>query len=437
MKKQSESGQILVVFAIALVALLGFTSLAVDVGMTYADRRYNQSNADTASLAGGGAVAQYLDDHGISWDTFSRVCNSYNVVVDQGLINAAFNAANSRAAANKVVNLETNITHKHGIVVTCVNDPNHFERHIDVQTMVTSKVTTMTIQLFFGGEVKNTVNAVVRVHPRTELAYGRAIVSLSNDCHQGGVTFDGNNIVNINGGGVFSNSCIDVNGSKVNVEVMSGDIQYTSGYTNPSGATVNPTPSQSSQKMPIMQIDPPSCGNGPVKSITNGGTIDPGNYSKIKLTGGTLHLNPGLYCMSGDVDLSGSATITNDPNEGGVTLYMMANGSSLKITGGNTHVVLSAPTSDAGGGIDGILIYLPDSNTTGSVDMEGDGSSSYTGAVYGRYTTIDVGGNSGINPTFHTQLIGNYVKVHGNSEIDINYSSDKANTVDPQLDMMQ
>ena len=63
-KPTRENGQILVIFVVALTALLGLTALAIDGGMIFADRRYSQSVADTASLAGAGAAAQYLEKNG-------------------------------------------------------------------------------------------------------------------------------------------------------------------------------------------------------------------------------------------------------------------------------------------------------------------------------------------------------------------------------------
>lgn len=47
-----ESGQTLVMVALALIALLGFLALAIDVGVLYAWRRNMQNAADAAALAG-------------------------------------------------------------------------------------------------------------------------------------------------------------------------------------------------------------------------------------------------------------------------------------------------------------------------------------------------------------------------------------------------
>lgn len=49
---RSESGQVLPLFALFLVVLLGFGALAIDVSRAYADLRFYRSVADSASLAG-------------------------------------------------------------------------------------------------------------------------------------------------------------------------------------------------------------------------------------------------------------------------------------------------------------------------------------------------------------------------------------------------
>jgi hypothetical protein len=51
-----QSGQMLLVAALSMAVLLGFTAMAIDVGMAYQDRRDLQNDADAAALAG----AQHL-----------------------------------------------------------------------------------------------------------------------------------------------------------------------------------------------------------------------------------------------------------------------------------------------------------------------------------------------------------------------------------------
>lgn len=51
-QNQGERGQFLIIFALGLVVVLGFTALAIDAGLLYEDRRHLQNTADAAALAG-------------------------------------------------------------------------------------------------------------------------------------------------------------------------------------------------------------------------------------------------------------------------------------------------------------------------------------------------------------------------------------------------
>ena len=55
-KNKREGGQIIVLFAVSLVAILVVAALAVDGGMLYAERRHAQNAADAASMAGGSSI---------------------------------------------------------------------------------------------------------------------------------------------------------------------------------------------------------------------------------------------------------------------------------------------------------------------------------------------------------------------------------------------
>jgi Flp pilus assembly protein TadG len=47
-----EGGQTLLIFVLALTVLLGFTTMAIDLGLFFQDRRHLQNTADAAALAG-------------------------------------------------------------------------------------------------------------------------------------------------------------------------------------------------------------------------------------------------------------------------------------------------------------------------------------------------------------------------------------------------
>ncbi len=431
--QKSEKGQILVIFVVALVALLALTALAIDGGMVYADRRFNQSASDAASLAGGGTAAQSLESSNIDYNAFT--CTKNGVT---SAMNIAETSAITRASSNQFADLDDDLSDNHGVEVTCVNDEAHFDKHIDTRTVITSTVQTAFAQMFFSGPMKNTVESVVRIRPRIKLAFGYAIASLSEDCgtNDGGVTFSGSNTVHIEGGGVFSNSCLNANGTKLVVNVDGGQgIDYVTSYSQSGNPTLNPPPTKIASKMPILPDPNPVCGNGTVKSHSGDGNIGPGNYSQIKLTNGTLTLSPGLYCLTGDVEITGG-----NFNAVGVTFYMKKDGNkntTLSINGNATANMRSADSNTAtDGAIPGILVYMDRANE-GNISLEGTSTSSFYGAIYGPSAEINVGGNSGVNPTYSTQLVGKVVKVHGNAAIDIRFNSFEPYTTPPFLDLIK
>ncbi len=72
-----QRGQTLLIFVLALTVLLGFTAMAIDVGLFFEDRRHLQNTADAAALAGVAELpanptaakskaAQWAAKHGIS-----------------------------------------------------------------------------------------------------------------------------------------------------------------------------------------------------------------------------------------------------------------------------------------------------------------------------------------------------------------------------------
>ena len=56
-----QRGQILVIFALGLVAIIAMTGLVIDGGMTYVQRREQQNVADAAAMAGAYAYANSGD----------------------------------------------------------------------------------------------------------------------------------------------------------------------------------------------------------------------------------------------------------------------------------------------------------------------------------------------------------------------------------------
>jgi Flp pilus assembly protein TadG len=89
-----EAGQVLVIFALALVAIIGMVGLVIDGGGAFAQRRAEQSVADVSALAGANA---YMNTNGVSAASAAAVV-------------AARNAANRNGYAHGVNGAVVNVT---------------------------------------------------------------------------------------------------------------------------------------------------------------------------------------------------------------------------------------------------------------------------------------------------------------------------------------
>jgi uncharacterized membrane protein len=61
MKAKMEKAQSMLLIAVAMLALLGLTAIAIDGGNVYRDRRQAQNAADNAALAAAAAITQNQD----------------------------------------------------------------------------------------------------------------------------------------------------------------------------------------------------------------------------------------------------------------------------------------------------------------------------------------------------------------------------------------
>ena len=57
----ASRGQIMIMFAIFAAAMFGILGLAIDLGMSFAERRSMQNAADLGAIAGARAIARYTD----------------------------------------------------------------------------------------------------------------------------------------------------------------------------------------------------------------------------------------------------------------------------------------------------------------------------------------------------------------------------------------
>ncbi len=414
-ENHSERGQAIILIAGALVGLLGMVALAVDGSMVYADRRELQSIADNAVMSAAAEAAMALDQRAVNFQSF--ICNSGNMI-DSMVI--ARDATIDKALAYGY-EVDADISDDNGVEISChvVDNNGLIDDYLDIRIKITAQSNTAFTSFIMPDGIRNTVESVSRVRPRRSLAQGNAIASLGPEC--GGVDMNGNDTIVIDGGGIFSNSCLDFRGNTdITINVDIGGIGYMTTYTEAGNVDINMDPEKASEGLDIVDIPTPDCINQPDYGgleVSGTQTINGGRYDYINLNGDDhLILNPGLYCLYGDFQTNGNQTLEVNPGapmNQGVTIYMAAGDILLN---GNSNVRLRAPAVYQPPAIKGLLIYMPPSNP-GVITLTGAEDSWFRGTVYAPAGAINVGGS--VDILYSSEFVGNTVYVNGSATISI------------------
>jgi hypothetical protein len=129
---------------------------------------------------------------------------------------------------------------------------------------------------------------------------------------------------------------------------------------------------------------PTGCSDVPASAPS----LTPGCYNGISIgSNRTLTLASGRYVINGDLSLSGTSTLKEDPLAPGVQLVLYGATSM----GGNTTMTLTALSGDP---YDGVLIWQPASNIK-PLQLIGNPGSSLTGIVYAPTAPVSLTGNAG------------------------------------------
>ena len=434
--KKLESGQAIILIAVAVVGLLGMTALAVDGSMVYSDRNSLQGTADNTVMSAAAAGAIELDNQGVFTMGFS--CDDAEVIA---AMVAARDAAIARAATNGVT-LDADISDGNGVQVSCgvVQVEGYYDRYFDVAVKITDYTETAFTKVLFPEGIANMVEAASRIRPRRTLANGNGIASLGKEHCDGGITMEGTVDVTVYDAGIYSNYCLIVKGTvDVNLVVDYGGISYVAFYTNTGNTTVNPTPQQVEESIPVIDIPTPDCSSltsfGAV-SLTGGTrTLNQGRYSSISTTGGTLTFNPGLYCISGQFKVSGNSIVqvSGSPSDtSGITIYMSTGYPTFS---GTSTINLRAPSVNQPPALKGMLIFAPVSNSN-TFTITGNNVSTFRGTIYVPGAPLTIQGN-GNHEGWYTELIAESVSLGGNAELVIHATSTFNYSRPPMVELLK
>jgi Flp pilus assembly protein TadG len=412
-KLPSERGQAIIVIALAAIALIAMTALAIDGGNVYSERRRAQNAADTTVLDS--ALAKV------------RGQNMYT----EGL---------ARAASNNYADTDPNSgSSSPDVNVEIYNPPisgPYAGNSEYIQTIITAKVYTYFGRVIGIRTITNKVEAVARAKPplTSAMAFGNAVVGLSpHDCQA--VKYQGGAGATVTGGGIFVNS--DCNTAFFN-QSNAGSLtipclQTVGGYEyNDQVVHIGPPVciEDSAPPLPPIVYPNPVC-SGPAHISADYTTLSPGSISgqfPPSSHGVTVsQLQPGIYCVDGDFRMNAGDTLT-----GHDVLIVMISG-NVTWNGGAT-LQLDAPSVDP---FKGLLLFMPENNH-GTISINGSSNSTFTGTFLAPSADITVDGSGGVSG-MNSQIIGNTVYLSGNSSTLINYN-DEDNydaPVNPAIELVQ
>lgn len=408
-KLHSEQGQAIVLIALAIVALVGFTALAIDGGNAYSDRRHAQNAADTAVLSA--ALAKI---HGEDWQTAGLKLASSN------------DYSNSNPDQDIYIHSCDDISNPNMLCPSPFDGDDEY-----VHVVIESKVDTFFAPVIGIDQMSNRVEAIARAKPATEMYFGNAIVSLAPD---GKSTFelDGGINATVSGGGIFVNSdsddCafksngggnFDLSGEVISVvgEACIGDIvsdviivdqQPPPDYSyldNTCDGMANY--SSAAHTTGVDTITPPA--NTPLHFSS---AFPPNNITK---------LDPGIYCLDGAFN-SVNGTLTGSE----VTFVLLSD--NLKWTG-IIDVTLSSPTS---GPTAGLLFYQPVANAT-AFSIAGTVDVNLTGLILIPGALVDITGSS--DSIISGQIIAYENKLSGSSGFKLHYENSQNMDDPPQIEL--
>jgi hypothetical protein len=410
-KNQKQSGQIIIIIALSLVVIMGFTALAIDGSMIYSEKRSNQAAADSAALAGAGAAAQYLKTANMS----GFACGGS---VSAGAASHAITTAITNASADDIT-LTANDISVSGVTTDCGN--YNGRKYIDVHVVITTEVEPRFIGVIRSAPIKTAAEAIARVYINTTFASGNMIYTTGTACSYssapyGGIHATGNGNITVRHGGIFSNSCLQVTGSS-DIFVYDGVAQYMGVGTKSfysgsvkqttvgngiipntnttafilndtdtsSGASISTYTAQSYQLWSTYTANPnipeafwpspttqpvtadmedivlPTCPTTartfPSDSNSANQTVYPGTYSSTASYGAwggyTLTFAPGVYCFSKSLSLGGGSDIIIMK---GVVLYFTGTGGisfggTVKPTMDGSSIFITSGAFDLASGI--------------------------------------------------------------------------------------
>jgi hypothetical protein len=330
-ENQSLQGQVMILFAVSMIVLVGVLALAVDAGFLLAERRQNQAAVDAAALSA--AVAMLDKQPGSVVQASGKSYGAVNAGVTESEVSIEWPAPGTDKYSG-----------------------NEF-----VRATITKEVQKFFLGAIYGGkwEVTNTAVAGIDTIPKPY-----ALVALN--CP--GIMLNGGIQINIAGNGSAISNCDISNSGNSSIFSVGGSIDAVGtiqsntlwvapdGINAGSNAIVDPLAGATKPTKPA-EVTLPACLTQNVDTCV----IAPGSYTNKSFTirpNMTVCMLPGVYYLDGNTTISFQSTTSTLTNKrphsipgthqcpsgsgvaGGVIIYI-APGSTASIDLGNGKMDLS------------------------------------------------------------------------------------------------
>jgi Flp pilus assembly protein TadG len=400
-RDRTERGAVAILVAVMTVALFGIAALVADLGQARVVRGEAQAASDASALAAGNAL--YLSGRQTADVTGAIAAAKSYAAKNYGVDAAAWaSCTDSAALAYEAPGTQ------------CIS----FDDAVQ-PSKVRVRAPVRAVNLVFGS-VFGATSVNISAEAEASVRIGGAA-----DC---GLCVIGSGYHDLQNGDAFiSGGNVAINGD---VNIQNNGLVSTDGVISVEGVATGPldgyTPDPLTNQLPVADPLanyplPPDYSALTAKSdpCGTGATHGPGIYGAHNFPTGTCVLQPGLYVITGEWDLSGLAGLDATS---GVTLYFACGSTSVPTpchppgqdggwldAGGNGNIRITAPSTGPTAGL--ALAY--DRLNIRDLEISGEGTAMYSGTIYAASGHMRYDGN-GCNRTNEALIIVKELEFNGN-----------------------
>jgi hypothetical protein len=385
-RDHDRRGAVAILFAVVLVAIIGFVSLGTEIVLLLSTSRHMQSAADAGAF---GAVSARIRGYPADYKQ-----EALAMAADAGFTNSVG-----------------------GTIVDAHSPPltgSYAGKADAVEVLISQPQTLALAKVVYSGSFIVRARSVAHTN-------GNGSCALALDpAASGSFSMNGGTVADFAGCDLSVNSTsaqavLLVGGAIVNA----GHLNDAGGYTLSGGAKINatitsPAPATSDPYADrIMPAAATACIADP--NVKKNMAISPGTYCSITVSAANLNLAAGTYIIKGGtLTVKGGGTLSGT----GVTIVLTGFGGNYATVsiGSNSTITLTAPSSGATAGM--VFFQDRDAPTSGTNTFGGGPTQSITGALYFPNQTVEFGGGSATTITC-IEIVAWRVRITGNATLTV------------------